>query len=541
MKPVCPRGFRDIMPEEALRRERIVQTVSEVFARHGYLPVETPLLEDRRSLERAACVEDAPFQLFDGDGRLLMVRSDLTMPIARLAATRLEHAAAPFRLRYAAPIVRDQARYMGRSRQFTQLGAELIGDAAASADIETVSLAAEALDAAGVSGWKIVCASVKPLTDLLDALGLDAESRRAVLAYVHASDLAGLDAFVDGLDLPDAGKRALRGLARVNGDASCIDEARGLLAACGAPDTGLDELEGLLYSARALGFGARVTVDFSVMNSFDYYTGLVFGIYAEGLAQAIGSGGRYDDAFSRLGEAALPAAGFALSLEQIEEALSRCGKRTRALRIAVPKGSLFADTVAALAKAGFDVEGLRDPGRKLVVHADGVDYVIVRPSDAPAFVASGGADCGVCGNDSLIEADLDTVQLVDLGFGKCRFVVAEPRDAAGAADARYARFGSIRVCTKYPRIAQAYYDRIGRQVDIVTLHGNIELGPMVGMAERIVDITATGTTLRENDLSIVDEVLACSARFFVNPASLRCDARVRRLACALASTRKEQS
>ena len=110
MKPVCPRGFRDIMPEEALRRERIVQTVSEVFARHGYLPVETPLLEDRRSLERAARVEDAPFQLFDGDGRLLMVRSDLTMPIARLAATRLEHAAAPFRLRYAAPMPKAVAR-----------------------------------------------------------------------------------------------------------------------------------------------------------------------------------------------------------------------------------------------------------------------------------------------------------------------------------------------------------------------------------------------------------------------------------------------
>ena len=173
------------------------------------------------------------------------------------------------------------------------------------------------------------------------------------------------------------------------------------------------------------------------------------------------------------------------------------------------------------------------------MHAGDIDYVIVRPSDAPAFVASGGADCGICGNDSLIEAGLDVVQLLDLGYGACRFVVAEPRDAAGAADERRARFGSIRVTTKYPRIAQSYYERKGEQADIVVLHGNIELGPMVGMAERIVDITATGTTLRENGLRIVDDVLECSARFFANPARMRCDDRIRTLADTLAASRKE--
>lgn len=529
------------MPEEALRRERIVRTVSDVFARRGYLPVETPLLEDRRSLERLAHVDDAAFRLFDSDGRLLMVRSDLTMPIARLTATRLEHAAAPFRLRYAAPIVRDQARFMGRSRQFTQLGIELIGEQGPSADMEVLSLAADALDAAGVPGWRIVCGSVKPMNDLLAALPLSADQRRSVLSCVHATDLVALDELVATFDIPACARKAISALCRLGGNAQCLGRARELLVECGADDAGIRELESVLSAARALGLSNRIGVDFSIMNSFDYYTGLVFGVYVPGVSQAIGSGGRYDDAFSRLGHEGLPAAGFALSLEQIEESLShRDGEKRPPLRIAVPKGSLFADAVCALADAGFDVEALRDPGRRLVVNAEDVDYVIVRASDAPAFVASGGADCGICGNDSLIEANLDVAQLVDLGFGKCRFVVAEPRDAAGVADERYARFGSERVCTKYPRIAQAYYDRIGRQVDIVTLHGNIELGPMVGIADRIVDITATGTTLRENDLVVVDEVLECSARFLANPASLRCDERIRRLAGILAASRKEQ-
>ena len=145
----------------------------------------------------------------------------------------------------------------------------------------------------------------------------------------------------------------------------------------------------------------------------------------------------------------------------------------------------------------------------------------------------GGADCGICGTDSLVEAGLDLLQLVDLGFGACRFVVAEPAWAKGRAEHNYSWRGTMRVATKYPRVTQQYYDRIGQQVDIVTLHGNIELGPILGMTDRIVDITATGTTLAENDLVIVDDVMECSARFFAGPAAYRCDRRIRDLAARL--------
>ena len=166
------------------------------------------------------------------------------------------------------------------------------------------------------------------------------------------------------------------------------------------------------------------------------------------------------------------------------------------------------------------MSGLADPGRQLIIKNPGVEYVIVRPTDAPAFVALGAADCGICGKDSLLEADPDVVELVDLGFGACRFVVAEPAAAAGAADERYRELGSIRVATKYPGITQAHYARKGMQVE--------------GMAERIVDITATGTTLRENDLVVVEEVLSSTARFFANACAFRTDARIVQLTQALA-------
>ena len=164
----------------------------------------------------------------------------------------------------------------------------------------------------------------------------------------------------------------------------------------------------------------------------------------------------------------------------------------------------------------------------------------MRPSDTPAFVGCGGADCGICGWDSLIEADLNLLQLVDLGYGLCTFIEAEPAWRAGQAERNYARRGSLRVATKYPRIASAWYAERGVNADIVSLHGNIELGPIVGMTDRIVDITATGATLRDNDLVITGRIMDCTARFFVNPGAARLDPRVRNLADRLAAAVKDK-
>ena len=127
------------------------------------------------------------------------------------------------------------------------------------------------------------------------------------------------------------------------------------------------------------------------------------------------------------------------------------------------------------------------------------------------------------------------MQLVDLGYGACKFIEAEPSWRAGQAERNYARRGSLRVATKYPRIAAAWYASRGVVADIVSLHGNIELGPIVGMTDRIVDITATGSTLRENDLVITGEIMECTARFFVNPGAARLDPRVRILGERLAA------
>ena len=188
-----PWGFRDILPEEAQAREEIALTVKGCFREHHYLPVETPLLEDKGSLEEGGRIADTPFKLFDDDGRLLVVRPDNTLPIVRLVSTRMRAADLPLRLRYEAPVVRECQRNAGGSRQFTQLGFELIGAGDTAGDVEIVSLVAEAVRKLALPGARIIAGSVRPFKELLAACE-DRELAAEALRCVHANDFVGLDA-----------------------------------------------------------------------------------------------------------------------------------------------------------------------------------------------------------------------------------------------------------------------------------------------------------------------------------------------------------
>lgn len=557
-----PWGFRDILPEEAQVREEIAGTVRACFKAHGYLPVETPLLEDPSALTDIGRSIETPFKLFDDDGRILAVRSDNTLPIVRLVSARMRASALPLRLRYEAPLVRAQPRNVGAARQFTQLGFELIGLGGVEGDTEMLSLVTEALQELEVARWRVVASSVRPFKQLLARTG-DEALARDVLALVHANNLVDLDARLESAALDEPLRRAIAELPRLYGTVEVLDRVDELMVAAGIEESQTAELRALAHCISQTAGANALAFDFSIMNSFDYYTGLVFKVYAANMADPIGSGGRYDAAldgvFSPDGK--VPAAGFAFSLERLEDACSAGQAKQPAsadhavvraveepLRIAVPKGSLKEGTIQALEAAGFDTSELADPGRRLIVGGrdlcamdapdvvGDVEFVIVRATDAPAFVAAGGADCGFCGRDSLIEAGLDLLELIDMGYGRCRFIEAEPAGRAGESERAYARRGVLRVATKYPRIARTWYEGRGIAADIVTLHGNIELGPIVGMTDRIVDITATGTTLRENDLVITGEIMECTARFFANPGRARLDARVRALARRLEAT-----
>ncbi len=189
------------------------------------------------------------------------------------------------------------------------------------------------------------------------------------------------------------------------------------------------------------------------------------------------------------------------------------------LRICLPLGALFEGSVSALAGAGIDIEVLRDVGRRLVVSADdGTTFITTRPTDVPIYVESGAADVGIVGSDVLREQRPSVYELVDLGFGACRMIyatLAGEDPTPGALD----HLGAVRVATKYPNVAVAHFALTGRQVEIVKVHGSVELGPLVGLSHGIVDLTATGKTLQANGLVEREEIFTASARLIANRVS----------------------
>ncbi len=187
------------------------------------------------------------------------------------------------------------------------------------------------------------------------------------------------------------------------------------------------------------------------------------------------------------------------------------------LRVAVPRGALFSETLDLLDRLGLDTSEVRVNDRKLLFEDSGI--VTMRPSDVPTYVGAGAADLGITGKDVLLEQPERAVhELVDLGYGRCVMVLASVAGEDRAADA-LRHLGVVRIATKYPRIATEYFLSTGRQAEIVEVKGSVELAPLTGLADAIVDLTATGNTLRENNLVIREEIAVCSARLIVNPVA----------------------
>jgi ATP phosphoribosyltransferase len=189
------------------------------------------------------------------------------------------------------------------------------------------------------------------------------------------------------------------------------------------------------------------------------------------------------------------------------------------LTLALPKGRLLEPALSLL--RGLGVSGLDGDSRRLLVTdpACGVRFIFLKPADIPTYVEYGAADLGIVGKDILAEQEPDVYEPVDLGFGPCRLVVAEPRELWERDDP--SKWSWVRVATKYPTLTERYFSERGIQVEMIRLDGSIELAPLVGLAERIVDLVQSGDTLRANGLVEVAQIMTSTARLIVNRASLK--------------------
>ncbi|HET9196912.1 MAG TPA: ATP phosphoribosyltransferase regulatory subunit [Solirubrobacterales bacterium] len=320
-----PPGTRDVLPDEMRELRKLLSDLIEVFEAKGYGQVATPALEYDEVLTRGRGRGDnSAYRFFDEGGELLALRSEMTVPIARLVATRYANAEPPLRFCYTAAAFRAVSPQRGQMREFLQAGVELIGAPVAEGTVEVIEVLEAALDAAGLDQAVIGLGDADLHRDLLAELGLEEEEIGSVLKRLAAHDLVGLEAALAAAGVAEERVGASLELVKLRGGEDVLERAREHGAA--AVVQAVDRLQGIGEALRSRPGGHRVQFDLGLMRDLGYYNGAIVEVYDPAVGQVLGGGGRYDGLMRRFG-LGFSAAGFALSLEQVEAA--RLGERRR--------------------------------------------------------------------------------------------------------------------------------------------------------------------------------------------------------------------
>jgi ATP phosphoribosyltransferase regulatory subunit len=324
MSHPIPPGTRDILPDEMRELRRLQSALIDVFESSGYGEVSTPTIEYHEVLargdERGA---PAAYRFFDERGELLAMRSDMTVPIARLVSGRYAAEAGPFRFFYVGRAYRAIRPQRGQMREFTQAGIELVGAEAPAGTAEVIEVLSRALDAAGLSRAVIGLGDAVLYGQILDELGVGDEERARILGALSTHDLVGLAAAVDGLQLESRERETLLRLPELRGGREVLDEAHGMGGE--AVERATTRMAATYDELVRRGVADRVQLDLGLLRDIGYYTGAIVEVYDPALGHILGGGGRYDELMGRFGRP-LPAAGFALYLERVHIAQAEEGR-----------------------------------------------------------------------------------------------------------------------------------------------------------------------------------------------------------------------
>ena len=517
-----PEGTRDLLFASCRTLRQAERAVRDALEGCGYSEVITPAVEyyDVFAQANPELDQQNMLKIIDRSGQICVARPDNTTPIARIAATRLADVALPVRLYYSQKVFRSVAGGHGHRGEFLQIGAELIGVDGLEADQDMLSAAFRALSATGADSFRIELGHAEIYKALMEELGADDRAAEDIRRLIENKSFAALgDALARYGDRPAA--KALGAMPQLFGGIEVLDKVESLtgnVRVLGA----VSYLRRLYQSLDKAGCGSRIMIDLGLVHEMDYYTGVMFRGYIGGAGAAILSGGRYNALCAKFGRD-LPAGGFGIDIESVADSLCDARQTTAAtgrdtVRIALTKGRLEQRTLALLQNAGYDISELEAGTRKLIFTLPGseIEIVLAKAADVITYVEHGVCDMGVVGKDTIMEKGGSFYEMVDLGFGKCRFALAAPK----GKDV-YGGYKTPVIATKYPAVAKAFFHQKNMDVETIKIEGSVELAPLLALADAIVDIVETGTTLRENGLEIVEDIAPISARVIVNLASAK--------------------
>ena len=497
--------------------ERATLRLRVLYEQAGYRKYRMSRFEEYSLYqENRSFLSDAEVITFtDLDGHLRAIKPDVTLSIAKNA----QPAAGECKKYYYTENVYRPSRESHTFAEISQMGLECIGAVTPALQAEVVRIARQSL-AALETPFVLEVSHMGFVQALLDDLKVPETARPGLLALLRDKNGHELRAAAGRAGLDAKGTAALCALLGLHGPLGAALVQAQKCCRCDGQRAALGELAALQNDLGEAGRGAML--DLSLVGDMEYYNGLIFSGYLAGVPRAVLKGGRYDPLIRKFTPGA-SAIGFALYLDELDRLeaplppVQRQSTDRVWLNVALPKGRLGDKAYALLAGAGYGCEEVYNETRKLVVEnaAAGIRYFLVKPSDVAIYVEHGAADIGIVGKDILTESGADVYELLDTGMGKCRMCVAGPKNFADDESR------ALRVATKFVNIARAHYESLGRDIDIIKLNGSIELAPILGLSDVIVDIVETGTTLRENDLAVIEEFMPISARFIANKASYK--------------------
>lgn len=521
-----PEGVRDLYGNDYERKLSLQLEFLQILRNYGYMEIDTPSFEyfDIYSGEIGTTPAQELYKFFDKDNNTLVLRPDFTPGVARAASKYFIEENSHVKLSYSGNVFSNSRSLSGKLRENTEIGAEYMGDGSVEADGEMIAMAVELLKKSGLKDFQICIGNAGYFKGLCDESGIDGELEMSLRDEIGSKNQFAAENLLKDKEFPESQVDKILRCAELFGDVSVLDRA--LVGISNERSkSAIDRLKAVYDEAQGRGIQKYLTFDLSMLSKYNYYTGIIFRAYSSSLGDAVLKGGRYDNLLSKFGHDA-PALGFTLSLDDLIMALSneesgRTAYDNGYLTVALTKGRLADKTMAMLEKAGISVEEMQDKDSRKLIFTDErskMRFFLAKGPDVPTYVEYGAADIGVVGEDTIIEEDRKIYEVLDLGFGKCRMCIAGPESAGELLKHRE----MIRVATKYPDITKDYFQNVKHQtVDIIKLNGSIELAPIVGLSDVICDIVETGSTLRENGLVVLEEVVPLSARVVVNTVSMR--------------------
>mgnify|MGYP002621654678 CR=1 FL=1 len=489
--------------------EKIVLSLRELYSKYGYVPYRMSKFEeyDLYAKNKDFLVSDNVITFTDTSGKLMALKPDVTLSIIKNSPDDRSDLRKVF---YNENVYRV-SKGTNSFKEIMQSGIECIGDIKDDDICSVLNMAAEALSTLSDS-YILSLSNLDILNSLISKLDLSSGQIKKIYKAIEEKNIPEISTLCNGSREAEKIKKLLSVYGKA---ADVLTELDSILA----DEDAYGNFREILSELAEGTYANDIYLDFSVIDDVNYYNGIVFKGFLKNVSSAVISGGQYDNLMKKMKRRS-KAIGFAVYtdlLERMDEDDEPKSVNDEYINIALPKGRLGEKVYDIFAKAGYECPSLLEPNRKLIFEntQNKVRYFWVKPSDVAIYVERGAADIGVVGKDILLEYEPDLYELLDLKLGKCKMAVAGPKDFKDNLS------NTLIVATKFSNIAQSYYRSQGRDIDIIHLNGSIEIAPILGLSDVIVDIVETGTTLRENNLDVIEDIVPISARLIANKSAFK--------------------